>query len=99
MSELLHGEQRHPVGGDIVKSHFWLRRSHGVGERSAPRNNHDMARAACDRIEPGDQIRGKRMASAEFDDSQITLGHAVTRTCRGWSLRQDKADTPSPSLP
>src|SRR5262249_34381678 len=53
---LVHGKQRHPVGGAIVEAHSGLGRTYRVGERTASWHHNHSPGASSDRIDPIFQI-------------------------------------------
>ena len=46
VAELVHGQDRHGVGGDVGKAHALLRLAHLIGERAAARHD-DERQAGC----------------------------------------------------
>jgi hypothetical protein len=83
---LVHGKQRHPVGGAIVEAHSGLGRTYRVGERTASWHHNHSPGASSDRIDPILQITRVGVASTELDYCEINrFAHSLGQlACCGW---------------
>ena len=73
---LLHCEQRHVMGGSIVKSYPRLRGAYRIGKRTAAGHDDDLTGTSRERLDPIAQMFGEGETAAELDDDRtIAAAH------------------------
>ena len=88
-AELLHGEDRHGVGGLVGKAHALLRIAHLVGERPAARHDDERQAGRRQHLDPDRHFGHAGRAAAKLDDCRLMkMSPCWPRRPRAASRRQ-----------